>query len=98
MEGTAPSFGAVIGKYRILARIGAGGMGEVYRARDDRLNREVAIKMILPAYGADPHSIRGFEQEARALAALNHPNLLAIYEIGTQDGLPYIVSELLERC
>jgi len=88
--------GSKIGAYEIVAVLGAGGMGEVYRARDSRLNRDVAIKTINPQYEADREGLRRFEQEARALAALNHPNLLAIYDIGSQDGMAYIVSELLE--
>jgi eukaryotic-like serine/threonine-protein kinase len=88
--------GQSLGNYRVLARLGEGGMGEVYRARDDRLDREVAIKVLHPAVAAHPERLKRFEQEARALAALNDPNILAIYEIGTQDGSPYLVSELLE--
>src|SRR5437879_6646557 len=71
-------------------------MGEVFRARDDRLERDVAVKIIRPASSADHDRIRRFEQEARAAAALSHPNILAIYDIGIYDGTPYIVSELLE--
>jgi len=71
-------------------------MGEVFRARDDRLERDVAVKIIRPASSADQDRIRRFEQEARAAAALSHPNILAIYDIGIYDGTPYIVSELLE--
>src|SRR6266852_5207540 len=88
--------GQSLGNYRVLARLGAGGMGEVFRARDDRLDREVAIKVLHPALAGHPERLKRFEQEARALAALNDPNILAIYEIGTQDGSPYLVSELLE--
>jgi eukaryotic-like serine/threonine-protein kinase len=96
MEDHSSLVGQIVGNYRVSARIGAGGMGEVYRATDERLNREVAIKTLLPGYGADQTSLRRFEHEALALAALNHPNLLAIYDIGTHAGMPYIVSELLE--
>ena len=88
--------GSKIGAYDIVAVLGAGGMGEVYRARDARLNRDVAIKTINAQYEADPEGLRRFELEARALAAINHPNLLAIYDIGSHDGTAYIVSELLE--
>src|SRR6266852_3941676 len=88
--------GQSLGNYRVLARLGAGGMGEVFRARNDRLDREVAIKVLHPALAGHPERLKRFEQEARALAALNDPNILAIYEIGTQDGSPYLVSELLE--
>src|SRR3989442_159756 len=85
-----------LGPYEILSLLGAGGMGEVYRARDSRLGRDVAIKILPTAFNADPERLRRFEQEARAAAALNHPNILAVYDIGTQDGAPYIVSEVLD--
>jgi serine/threonine protein kinase len=85
-----------ISHYRILAKIGEGGMGEVYRARDARLDREVAIKVLPASFASAEERLRRFEQEARATSALNHPNILTIYDIGTQDGAPYIVSELLE--
>src|SRR5271169_323069 len=88
--------GQTLGHFRILEKIGAGGMGVVYRARDDRLGRDVAIKVLPPTLSRDAIRLRRFEQEARAAAALNHPNILAIYDIGTQDGAPYIVAELLE--
>ncbi|MBI3048690.1 MAG: serine/threonine protein kinase [Acidobacteria bacterium] len=88
--------GVRIGAYEILALIGAGGMGEVYRARDTRLQRDVAIKVLPAAVAADPERLHRFEQEARAAAALNHPNILAVYDVGQHDGSPYIVSELLE--
>src|SRR5262245_45041232 len=91
------SAGAHIGPYEILAAIGAGGMGEVYRARDTRLGREVALKILPATFVGDPDRLRRFEQEARVVAALNHPNILAIYDIGTHADLsPYLVSELLE--
>ncbi len=85
-----------LGPYEIVSSLGAGGMGEVYRARDPRLGREVAIKVLPTAWSADASRLHRFEQEARAAAALNHPNILAVYDIGTQDGAPYIVSEVLE--
>ena len=85
-----------LGPYRILAPLGAGGMGEVYRARDDRLGRDVAIKVLPEVFASDPERLRRFEQEARAAGALNHPNVLAIYDLGTHEGAPYVVSELLE--
>jgi eukaryotic-like serine/threonine-protein kinase len=88
--------GARLGPYEILSPLGAGGMGEVYRARDARLGRDVALKVLPAGLSADPERLRRFEQEARAAAALNHPNILAVYDIGTLDGTPYIVSELLE--
>ena len=88
--------GMKLGPYLIQSLLGAGGMGEVYRARDTRLGREVAIKVLPPACVADTERMRRFEQEARAAAALSHPNVLAVFDVGQQDGHPYIVSELLE--
>jgi serine/threonine protein kinase/Tol biopolymer transport system component len=81
--------------YTILSKIGAGGMGEVYRARDTRLDREVAIKVLPSIYANDPDRLTRFEQEARATSALNHPNILTVHDIGTNNGSPYIVAELL---
>jgi len=88
--------GQVIGHYRVLEKIGAGAMGEVFRARDERLGRDVALKLIRPASSGNPDHLRRFELEARAAAALNHPNIVAIYDVGFDDGSPYIVCELLE--
>jgi TolB-like protein/Flp pilus assembly protein TadD len=90
--------GSRLGPYEVLAPIGAGGMGEVYRARDPRLGREVAIKVLPASFSADPDRLRRFEQEARAAGILNHPNITAVYDIGTSesDGAPYVVQELLE--
>src|SRR5262245_60606052 len=88
--------GARLGPYEILARIGAGGMGEVYRAKDPRLGREVAIKVLPSSYSAEPDRLRRFEQEARAAGVLNHPNITAVYDVGQHDGSPYIVQELLQ--
>ena len=88
--------GTRLGPYEVLAPVGAGGMGEVYRARDPRLGRDVAVKVLPAAFSADPERLHRFEQEARAAAALNHPNILAVHDIGQHDGAPYIVSELLE--
>src|SRR5512136_93352 len=88
--------GSRLGPYQIVAPIGAGGMGEVYRARDARLGRDVAIKVLPPQFADHPERLRRFEQEARAVAALSHPNILAIFDVGTQDGIPYLVTELLE--
>jgi eukaryotic-like serine/threonine-protein kinase len=88
--------GTKLGPYEILAPLGAGGMGEVYRARDTRLGREVALKILPHSFASDPDRLRRFEQEARAVAALNHPNILAIHDIGEEGGSPFIVSELLE--
>jgi len=88
--------GVTLGPYEILAPLGAGAMGEVYRASDPRLRRDVAIKVLPAAFAADAGRLRRFEQEALAAASLNHPNILAVYDIGIHDGAPYIVSELLE--
>jgi serine/threonine protein kinase/WD40 repeat protein len=88
--------GTKLGPYEIQSPLGAGGMGEVYRARDPRLGRDVAIKVLPAGCSSDPERLRRFEQEARAAAALNHPNILAVFDIGRQDDSPYIVSELLE--
>ncbi|MBL8207573.1 MAG: serine/threonine protein kinase, partial [Blastocatellia bacterium] len=82
--------------YEILAPLGKGGMGEVYRARDARLNREVAIKVLPGEVAHDAERLRRFEQEARATSALNHPNILTIYDFGNHEGNPYLVMELLE--
>ena len=92
----ALSAGTQLGPYEVLSPLGAGGMGEVYRARDTRLGREVAIKVLPAAFSADADRLRRFEQEARAAGMLNHPNILTIYDIGTHEGSPYMVSELLE--
>jgi Tol biopolymer transport system component len=88
--------GTTIGPYEVVGWLGAGGMGEVYRARDPRLGRDVAIKLIAAAFATDAGRVRRFEQEARAAGQLNHPNILAVYDAGTNAGTPYIVSELLE--
>jgi eukaryotic-like serine/threonine-protein kinase len=88
--------GTILGPYQILAPLGAGGMDEVYRARDTRLQRDVAIKVLPESFARDAERLRRFEQEARAVAALNHPNILAVHDIGAQDGTHYIVTELLD--
>src|SRR6202022_1084886 len=89
--------GQKIGPYEMAGQIGAGGMGEVFRARDPRLGRDVAIKVLPAQFASDTERLRRFEQEARAAASLNDPNILAIYDVGRQPhGAPYIVSELLE--
>jgi Tol biopolymer transport system component len=88
--------GARFGPYEVKAPLGAGGMGEVYRAVDTRLGREVALKVLPAGAAADPQRLRRFELEARAAGALNHPNVVGILDLGTQDGRPYAVSELLE--
>src|SRR6202163_3969502 len=88
--------GSRLGPYEILAPIGAGGMGEVYRARDPRLGRDVAVKVLPASVSGNPDRLRRFEQEARAAGALNHPNVLAVHDVGTCDGTFYVVSELLD--
>jgi TolB-like protein/Flp pilus assembly protein TadD len=88
--------GSRLGSYRILAPIGAGGMGEVYRARDEKLDRDVAIKVLPESVAADPDTLARFEREAKAVAALSHPNILAIHDFGKHDGICYAVMELLE--
>jgi len=85
-----------LGPYEIIGLLGAGGMGEVYRARDQRLGRDVAIKMLLSSFAADPDRLRRFEQEAKAVALLNHPSILQIYDTGIHEGMPFLVMELLE--
>ncbi len=87
--------GRSIGPYKVISLLGRGGMGEVYRALDTRLGREVAIKLLPAAFSTDKDRLRRFEQEARAAGMLNHPNVLTIYDIGAHEGAPYIVSELL---
>lgn len=89
------SRGTHLGPYEILGLLGAGGMGEVYRASDARLGRDVAVKVLPAELAADRERLARFEQEARAAAALNHPHILALYDIGTHDGVPYLVTELL---
>ncbi|MDQ2971358.1 MAG: serine/threonine protein kinase, partial [Acidobacteriota bacterium] len=88
--------GEQLGPYEILAPLGKGGMGEVYRARDTRLGRDVAIKVLQAQFANDVDRLRRFEQEAQAASALNHPNILVVYDVGTHEGAPYIISELLE--
>ncbi|HET8948076.1 MAG TPA: protein kinase [Candidatus Polarisedimenticolia bacterium] len=88
--------GTRLGPYEIVAPLGAGGMGEVYRAHDARLKRDVAVKVLPAALSADPERLRRLQQEAQAAGALNHPNILTIFDIGTHEGTAYIVSELLE--
>jgi serine/threonine protein kinase len=88
--------GTKVGEYEVKSLVGSGGMGEVYRAHDSRLGRDVAIKVLPSLLSADSGRLRRFEQEARAAAALNHPNILAVHQMGTYEGAPYLVSELLE--
>ena len=88
--------GTKLGSYEIISKIGAGGMGEVWRARDSRLGRDVAIKVLPESFAANAERVRRFEQEARAAGTLNHPGLVTIFDVGTDAGAPYIVMELLE--
>src|SRR5215510_12012181 len=88
--------GMRLGPYQILAEIGAGGMGEVYRARDTRLERDVAIKVLPEHLSKDPQALARFEREAMAVAALSHPNILAIHDFGEAGGQRFAVMELLE--
>src|SRR4029078_8288597 len=88
--------GALLGRYEIAEPIGSGGMGEVYRARDFRLGRDVAVKVLPHRLAADPQALARFEREARAVAALSHPNVLALYDFGQYDGKVCAVTELLE--
>jgi Tol biopolymer transport system component len=90
------SAGSKLGPYEILGQIGAGGMGDVYQAKDPRLGREVAIKVLPASFSQDPDRLRRFEQEAKAAGLLNHPNITAVYDIGTHEEAPYVVQELLE--
>src|SRR3954452_1679360 len=91
----ALSPGTRLGPYEILAPLGKGGMGEVYRARDSRLKRDVAIKVLPAALASDAGRIARFEREARAASALNHPNIVPVFDIGQESGIAYIVSELV---
>src|SRR5215471_1656624 len=88
--------GTRLGKYKILDKLGEGGMGEVWRARDESLSRTVAVKILPPELSRDPGRRVRFEQEARALGALNHPNIVAVYEAGQEDGRAYLISELVD--
>src|SRR5476649_972502 len=90
------SAGTRLGPYEILAPLGAGGMGEVYRARDTRLKREVAVKLLPERLSGDREYRARFEREARAVAAISHPNILAIHDLGQESGLFFLVTELLE--
>ncbi len=83
--------GTKLGRYETRSKIGEGGMGEVYQARDPRINRDVAIKVLPATFSADADRLRRFEQEAQAVGRLNHPNILSIYDVDTHDGSPYVV-------
>jgi serine/threonine protein kinase len=88
--------GKQFGHYQLVSFIGAGGMGEVYAARDTRIGRKVAVKLLPAVVARDTDRLRRFEQETRAVGMLNHPNILTIHDVGTHEGAPYLVSELLE--
>src|ERR1700716_3490104 len=89
------STGSRLGPYEIVGPLGAGGMGEVYRARDTRLGREVAIKVLPAALSSDPERLKRFEREARSASSLNHPNIVTIYDVGVADSVSYIAMELV---
>jgi serine/threonine protein kinase len=88
--------GTKVGRYEVRGLIGVGGMGEVYRAHDLKLNRDVAIKVLPTAFSSDAARLARFEQEAQSAGSLSHPNILSVYDVGTHEGAPYVVSELLE--
>src|SRR5260370_712461 len=88
--------GTRFGPYEIISRIGAGGMGEVFRARDTRLGRAVAIKVLPSEFDADAARLQRFEQEARAASALNHPNIITVYDVGSVDQTSYLALALVE--
>src|SRR5579872_1694630 len=90
------SIGDKLGYYQVISLLGQGGMGEVYRARDTRLKREVALKVLPAEFSNDSARRQRFEQEARAVAALNHPNIVAIYDVGEENGVSFIVTELVD--
>src|SRR5690242_1272365 len=95
MSVASPSIGPVIDHYRILERIGAGGMGVVFRARDEQLNRDVALKVLPTGPLSDDAARRRFRQEAQALARLNHPNVATVYDFFTENGVDYLVTEYI---
>src|SRR5260370_23685122 len=88
--------GAKLGPYEIVSPLGAGGMGEVYRARDTRLERTVAIKILPAQFSADPVRKQRFEREAKTICSLNHPHICVLYDVGSQDGVDYLVMECVE--
>jgi serine/threonine protein kinase len=87
--------GALLGLYQVDSLVGKGGMGEVYRARDTRLNRDIALKVLPPPFSSNPERVARFTQEARTTALLNHPNIVAVYDVGSHEGLPFVVTEFL---
>jgi serine/threonine protein kinase len=88
--------GTKLGPYEVLAPLGAGGMGEVYRARDTRLERIVAVKILPAQFSSDPARKRRFEREAKTISSLNHPHICVLYDVGNQDGVDYLVMEYVE--
>ena len=88
--------GSLVGDYEIRGRLGAGGMGDVYRARDRRLGRDVALKILPEEFLSDAGRVKRFEEEARAASALNHPNIVTVYDVGSSDSVSYIAMELVE--
>src|ERR1700674_4334655 len=88
--------GSKLGPYEIVAPLGAGGMGEVYRARDARLERDVAIKILHAQFSSDPIRKQRFEREAKAISSLNHPHICVLHDVGSQDGVDYLVMECME--
>ncbi len=90
------SSGAKLGPYEIVAPLGAGGMGEVYRARDTRLGRDVAVKTLPAEFSSDPIRKQRFEREARTISGLNHPHICVLHDVGSQDGISYLVMECVE--
>jgi serine/threonine protein kinase len=90
------STGERLGRYEIVELLGEGSMGEVYRARDTRLGRDVAVKVLRPEFACEPERLGRFEREARAASALNHPNVVSLFDVGEHDGSPYLVTEVLE--
>jgi eukaryotic-like serine/threonine-protein kinase len=88
--------GTRLGPYEVVAPLGAGGMGEVYRARDTRLERTVAIKILPAQFSSDPVHKQRFEREAKSVSSLNHPNICVLYDVGHQDGMDYLVMECIE--
>src|SRR5215467_12771640 len=90
------SSGTKLGRYEIRSKLGEGGMGEVYRATDEKLHRDVAVKVLPASLTNNTDRLHRFEQEAQAAGTLNHPNILAVYDVGVHENEPYVVSELLE--